>query len=67
MQLYLKKPIPKKLQNCVSRFRLSSHSLSIETGRYHNIVQTNKLCPVHVTLILKMNSILFLYVQCTTI
>ena len=46
MQLYLKKPIPKKLQNCISRFRLSSHSLSIETGRYHNIVQTNRLCPI---------------------
>ena len=46
MQLYLKKPIPKKLQNCISRFRLSSHSLSIETGRYHNIAQTNRLCPI---------------------
>ena len=46
MQLYLKRPIPKKLQNCISRFRLSSHSLSIETGRYHNIVQTNRLCPI---------------------
>ena len=46
MQLYLKKPISKKLQNCISRFRLSSHYLSIETGRWHNIVQTNRLCPV---------------------
>ena len=46
MQLYLKKPIPKKLQNCISRFRLFSHSLSIETDRYHNIVQTNRLCPI---------------------
>ena len=46
MQLYLKKPIPKKLQNCISRIRLSSHSLSIETGRYHNSVQTNRLCPI---------------------
>ena len=46
MQLYLKKPIPRKLQNCISRFRLSLNSLSIETGRYHSIVQTNRLCPI---------------------
>ena len=46
MQLYLKKPIPKKLKNCIYIFRLSSYSLSIETGRYHNIVQTNKLCHI---------------------
>ena len=46
MQLYLKKPIPKKLQNCISIFRLSSHSLSIDTGRYRNFVQINRLCPI---------------------
>ena len=43
MQLYLKKPMPKKIQNCISRFRLYSHFLSIETGRYHNNVQTKRL------------------------
>jgi hypothetical protein len=32
------------LRNCLARFRLSSHNLEIETGRYSGIVRENRLC-----------------------
>lgn len=44
LQFYLRKPIPNKYQKCISRFRLSSHQLSIETGRFYNIERHNRKC-----------------------
>ena len=33
-----------KLRNTLSRFRMSSHNLYIETGRYYNIPREQRLC-----------------------
>jgi hypothetical protein len=43
MQFYLCKPIPKLYQNFIAKYRLLSHSLSIETGRYH--AKSDRKCP----------------------
>lgn len=58
LQFYLRKHIPNKYQKCISRFRLSSHQLSIETGRFYNIERHNRNC-FYVQILLKMNFILF--------
>ena len=44
LQHYLTKYIPKKYMKCLTMFRLSSHSLSVETGRYHGILNVNRTC-----------------------
>ena len=43
-QHYLKKCIPKKYVKYITLLRLSSHSLSMETGRYQGINTVNRLC-----------------------
>lgn len=45
LQYYLRKPIPIKLQKYITKLRLSSHRLAIETGRYNNTNRENRLCP----------------------
>ena len=37
LQSYLQKPITFKYKQILCKYRISAHSLSIETGRYHNI------------------------------
>ena len=44
LQHYLKKCIPKKYVKYITMLRLSSHSLSMETGRYQGINTVNRLC-----------------------
>ena len=44
LQQYLCKPINPLYRNCISRFRLSSHSLKIEQGRYDNDRRENRKC-----------------------
>lgn len=46
LQQYLRKPINPLYRNCISRFRLSSHSLKIEQGRYTNDRRENRKCNV---------------------
>jgi hypothetical protein len=43
--IYSRKPIPKLYQKFIDKYRLSSHSLSIETGRYHAIAKSDRKCP----------------------
>ena len=44
LQYYLKKSIPAKFQKCISKLRLSSHLLAIETGRYNKTNKTHRKC-----------------------
>ena len=44
LQHYLKKCIPKKYVKYITMLRLSSHFLSMETGRYQGINTVNRLC-----------------------
>jgi hypothetical protein len=44
LQYYLRKPIPAMYQKMIAKFRLSSHCLAIETGRYTNIDVYNRRC-----------------------
>jgi hypothetical protein len=44
LQYYLKKPIPKLNQKYISKYRLSLHKLSIETGRFCNTGKKERLC-----------------------
>ena len=44
LQQYLRKPINPLYRNFISRFRLSSHSLKIEQGRYTNDRRDNRKC-----------------------
>ena len=44
LQPYLQKPIALKYKHILSKYRLSAHSLSIETGRYHHIDRNNRIC-----------------------
>ena len=43
--IYQKK-IPFQYKKCISKLRLSSHCLSVETGRYKRIPLENRLCPL---------------------
>ena len=43
-QFYLQKPIALKYKHILSKHRLFSHNVSIETGRYHNIDRDNRIC-----------------------
>ena len=42
--IYLQKCIPKKYVKYLTMFRLSSHSLAIETGRYQGVLNVNRVC-----------------------
>ncbi len=42
---YLSLPIPSKLKTSISRFRLSSHNLPVETQRYLGLQRSHRLCP----------------------
>lgn len=44
LQCYLRKSVPVKFQQCISKLRLSSHPLAIETGRYNNTPRTQRNC-----------------------
>ena len=44
LQPYLQKPIALKYKHILSKYGLSAHSLSIETGRYHHIGRNNRIC-----------------------
>ena len=44
LQYYLGKPITHLYRKYLSKFRLSSHSLAIETGRYTNINFIDRKC-----------------------
>lgn len=46
LQYYLVKPIPKLYKKCISKIRLSSHNLLIETGRHKNIPRDQRICPM---------------------
>ena len=43
-QFYLGKSIPKLYKKCISKIRLSSHNLCIETGRHKTIPRDKKFC-----------------------
>ena len=45
-ELYLYSDLPKKLINVIARFRVSSHNLRIETGRYEKpkLPESERLC-----------------------
>ena len=44
LEIYLQKCIPKKYVKYLTMFRLSSHSLAIETGRYQGVLNVNRVC-----------------------
>lgn len=44
LQYYLCKPMPQHFKKLITKIRLSSHCLSVESGRYHNIERKNRLC-----------------------
>ncbi|XP_041378849.1 uncharacterized protein LOC121391214 [Gigantopelta aegis] len=49
-QQYLVKPIPDIYKTCITKLRLSSHILAIETGRYKKISRPNGIHPVKLQL-----------------
>ena len=44
IQYFLFKFIPVHLRKCITKFRLSSHNLAIETGRYIGTDQSKRTC-----------------------
>ena len=44
LQYYIRKSLPENLICTLSKFRLSSHDLNIEKGRYQNIPRENRIC-----------------------
>ena len=44
LQPYFEKPIALKYKHILSKYRLSAHNLSIETGRYHHIDRNFRIC-----------------------
>lgn len=44
LQYYLVKPIPCIYKKQLSKIRMSSHNLSIESGRHRNILRNNRIC-----------------------
>ena len=44
LQSYLHKPITFKYKQILCKYRISAHSLSTETGRYHNIDRHHIIC-----------------------
>ena len=45
MSPYLSSPIPSKSEIAISKFRLSSHNLPVETMRYLGLQRYQRLCP----------------------
>jgi hypothetical protein len=43
LQYYLTKGIPELYRNCMTKIRLSSHNLAIESGRFTGITRLNRL------------------------
>lgn len=46
LQSFLTKKIPLQYQKLICKLRLSSHCLTVETGRYSNIPLDRRLCPL---------------------
>ena len=44
LQYYLAKGIPELYRNCITKIRLSSYNLDIESGRFTGITRLNRLC-----------------------
>ena len=44
MQFYLLKPISPIYKKCITQFRLGSHNLNIEQGRYRNEPRESRIC-----------------------
>ena len=44
LQYYLYKFIPVTLRKCITKFRLSSHNLATETGRYNTTDRSKRTC-----------------------
>ena len=44
VQPYLNQGIRAKYKKYISKFRLSAHSLNVETGRYDSTIRENRLC-----------------------
>ena len=44
LQYYLSKSISEIHRKSITRFRLSSHNLNIESGRYKNELRSNRIC-----------------------
>ena len=58
LQYHLMKAIPKKCMKYLTKFRLSSHSLAVETGRYRGVPFSNSVgFAFHAKMILRTNSI----------
>ena len=44
MQFYLNRPVNSLYKTCITRYRINSHVLNIESGRYFNIVRNERIC-----------------------
>ena len=44
LQFYLRKSLDNRCQIYIAKFRLSSHNLKIESGRFHNVTRRNRIC-----------------------
>ena len=44
MQFYLNRPVNSIYKTCITRYRIHSHVLNIESGRYFNIVRNERIC-----------------------
>ncbi|XP_078312623.1 uncharacterized protein LOC144619140 [Crassostrea virginica] len=44
LQFYLEKSIPKLYKKCITKIRVSSHNLCIESGRHKNIPRDKRFC-----------------------
>jgi hypothetical protein len=44
IQYYLCKPLTQSVKKIIAQFRMSSHQLAIETGRYHGIDRNQRIC-----------------------
>jgi hypothetical protein len=43
MQFYLNRPVNSIYKTCITRYRIHSHVLNIESGRYFNIVRNERI------------------------
>ena len=44
MQFYLNRSVNSLYKTCITRYRINSHVLNIESGRYFNIVRNERMC-----------------------
>ena len=44
MQFYLNRPVNSLYKTCITRYRINSRVLNIESGRYFNIVRNERIC-----------------------